>query len=339
MNARRYIVVLAIVLWCAPAVAAREGIDTVSSLPGIEITTAVDRAEAYVGDLITYTLTIAYDSTYELVPPPLGANLGAFDVKDYETDRISRIDGGRLKSENTFKLSTFTTGQYMIPPLPIQFQLPDGERKVLMSEAVPIKIESLLAEGADSSAFRPLKAQYEFERDITRYYVWGGIGLALLLLSAGLIWWQIRKRRDHGDEIDLRPPWEIAFEKLAHLQQKSYVADKEYRQYYFELTEITRDFLGRMYGVNVLDMTTTEFRERFDEMPMPEGVFDRAMTLFNHADLVKFARLEPKEGRPSADLEEAHAIIETVRAEYVRRQEEEKRRQQQKRSEKVEAAR
>ena len=52
----------------------------------IEIKTSVDLAEAYIGDLITYTMTITYDSTIELVPPPLGANLGAFDVKDYQAD-------------------------------------------------------------------------------------------------------------------------------------------------------------------------------------------------------------------------------------------------------------
>jgi len=59
---------------------AEEEVDTVASITGIEIVTSVDRAEMYVGDLINYTITIEHDSTIELLPPPLGANLGAFDI-------------------------------------------------------------------------------------------------------------------------------------------------------------------------------------------------------------------------------------------------------------------
>ena len=90
--------------------------DTVGSLPGIEIETSVDHAEAHIGDLITYQVAIRYDSTaYSLIPPPLGANLGAFDVKDYQPDVVSELDDDRVESRTTFVLSTFTTGDYTDP--------------------------------------------------------------------------------------------------------------------------------------------------------------------------------------------------------------------------------
>ncbi|MGH8016577.1 MAG: hypothetical protein ACREBV_10320, partial [Candidatus Zixiibacteriota bacterium] len=95
--------------------------DTVKSITGIQIETSVDKAEVYIGDLVNYSITVTYDSTIELLPPPLGANLGAFDVKDYETDVTTKIPDGRLKSQSHFVLSTFTTGDYIIPPVPMAF--------------------------------------------------------------------------------------------------------------------------------------------------------------------------------------------------------------------------
>jgi len=299
---------------------AQQPVDTVGSLTGIEIKTSVDRAEIYIGDLITYTVTITYDSTYELVPPPLGANLGAFDVKDYQTDVITRLPDGRVQSENIFKLSTFTTGDYVIPPLPALFNLPDSSRKVVLSEAVPIKVLSMLENAGDSLDIKPPKAQYEFERDLTPYYLWGGLGLLLLIAVVTLIWVKLRRKETKAEPVDLRPPWEIAFEKLAMLKQKDLLDQAQYKLYYIELTEIVRTFHERMYNINVLDMTTEEFLEAFKEQYLPEGFYERTDRFLKRADLVKFAKFVPEKDAAEADFDEAHDMIEIVRADFAIRQ-------------------
>lgn len=312
----------AAIAFCLPYQAsAQTEIDTVTSLPGIEIETSVDKAEIYIGDLIKYTVTIKYDSTYELVPPPLGANLGAFDVKDYESDKESRLEDGRKQSENIFVLSTFTTGDYIIPPVPILFTLPDGARKALLSEAVPIKVLSLLTNVGDSVDVRPLKEPYQFARDYTLYYIWGGIVAFVLILAALFIWWRIRKRRMVGEPIDLRPPWEIAFEQLALLQQKKLPDEERYKEYYIELTEILRTYLGRMYNVNVLDMTTYEFETAFADISLPNGQYERTISFFKSADLIKFAKQTPESSAPGTDLELVHECIDKVRADFQHQEE------------------
>ncbi len=292
--------------------------DTVQSLPGVEIRTSVDRAEMFVGDLITYTLTITYDSTIELEPPPLGANLGAFDVKDYQPDVVTELDDGRIQSKSVFVLSTFTTGKYIIPPVPVVFTLPDGGKKILLSEAVPITVESLLQNVGDSADIKPLKAQYEFQRDYTPYYLWGGLGLLVLLIVAGLLWWRLRKRKKMAEPVDLRPAWEIAFERLAILKEKRLLREGNHKLYYIELSENLRWYLGRMYQKNVLDMTTGEYMAQFEEVALPHAVYDETLSFLRYADLVKFARLEPKLDRCQQDFDTVHAIVEQVRAEYER---------------------
>jgi hypothetical protein len=318
--------VAAVMLGSSPALAQGPG-DTVSSLPGIEIQTSVDRAESYIGDLITYKLTITCDSTYRLTPPPLGANLGAFDVKDYEPDVETKLDDGRLRSETTFVLSTYTTGDYVIPPLPVMFMLPDSSRKVIMAEPVPIKILSLLDQaGSDTLDIKPLKSQYEFPPDYTRYYVYGGIGLVLLALVAGLLAWWLGRRRALK-ALDLRPPWEIAFEKLAFLKVQyleGQIDDQlKAKEFYLLLTETVRAYLERIYQTDILEMTTEQFLHAFADRELPDQVYSQLSDFFNHADQVKFARLMPEQTRVEDDFLVAHDVVDKVRADFERRQEEE----------------
>ncbi|UCE23148.1 MAG: hypothetical protein JSU74_07515 [Candidatus Zixiibacteriota bacterium] len=290
-----------------------------TSVPGISITTEVDRAEVYIGDLINYTVTIEYDSTYQLIPPPLGANLGAFDVKDYQSDILTRLEGGRFRSTNVFVLSTFTTGDYVIPPIPVIFDLPDSSRKALLSEAVPIKVLSLLGNAGDSVDIKPLKAQYEFLRDLTLYYVGGAAGLLVLILLAILIWLKLRRKKMAEEPVDLRPAWEIAFEKLAFLKQKELPEQEQFKLYYIELTEIIRTYYERMYSLNVLDMTTTEFLQAFEQLDLPDGLYDETKEFLGHADLVKFAKLVPERERAESDFEHVHHAVERVRVDFERR--------------------
>jgi len=295
-------------------------VDTVKSLTGIEVVTSVDRADMLIGDLITYKLTITYDSTYELVPPPLGANLGAFDVKDYQPDILTRLPDGRMQSENVFTLSTFTTGDYIIPPIPLLFNLPDDSRKVILSESVPIKVNSLLENAGDSVDIRPLKDPYEFERDWTQYYLWGSLIAIVLIVAAVLIWRRVRRKKTKAPPVDLRPPWEIAFEKLALLKEKNLVAKGSFKLYYIELTEIARSYLGRMYGIDVMEMTTGELLDRFTTVALPGDCYGALAEFFQHADLVKFARFVPLSDRALGDLDVVHDLVESVRADHAHRQ-------------------
>jgi hypothetical protein len=313
-----YLIVAALVGWSPLAVAAQDVSDTVKSLPGIEITTSVDSATVYIGDLITYSISITRDSSYQLVPPPLGANLGAFDVKDYQPDVESRLDDGRVKSETIFKLSTFTTGDYIIPPVPVTFILKDGSRRVLLAEAVPIKVQSLLLNTDDSVDIHANKPQHEFVRSYAAYYLWGGI-LLFLVAANLLIWWWIRKRKRAMESADRRAPWEVAFERLARLEQEGWPAEGKFKEYYFELTELAREYLGRMYSADVLEMTTEEFLEYFRIVELPAGMFDSCSGLLRHADLVKFAKYVPEAGRCHADFQAVRALVEEVRVDYERK--------------------
>ncbi|RKX19966.1 MAG: hypothetical protein DRP35_06825 [Candidatus Zixiibacteriota bacterium] len=294
--------------------------DTVNSLPGIEIVTSVDRSEVYIGDLINYKIEIIYDSTYEYLPSPLGANLGGFDVKDYQQDKNSILPDGRKKTESVFSLSTFTTGEYIIPPVPVGFMLPDSTQKVMFSESVPINVKSMLENAGDSVDIKPLKQQYEFEFDWTQYIIWGTVAFFVLLLGGYFLYRKFRSKDEQEEILDKRPPWEIAFEQMVLLKQKGLLEQNLFKQYYIELTEISRTYLGKMFQVNVIDMTTEEFLESFVDISLPHDLFDRNKTFLQYADLIKFAKLKPENDRMNRDYDFVYELIELIRVDYEKKQ-------------------
>lgn len=281
--------------------------------------TSVDKADVYIGDLITYKIEIVHDSGVDLVPPPLGANLGAFDVKDYQADVITKLDGGRVQSTSTFVLSTFTTGEYIIPALPVLFSLADGSKKVVLTESLPIKVNSLLLNAGDSADIKPLKTPYEFLRDWSTSLRWVIVSLVLLTVGA-LFFWRWWKHRVHPDgPIDTRTPWEIAFADLAALQQKHLPPQKKYREFYFALTDIARAYLGRIYGFSALDMTTEELLDFMSGIQLPGELYQNLSRFTKGADLVKFATFEPENERMDGDFSFVHGMVEAVRAEHLRK--------------------
>jgi len=290
-----------------------EPVDTVQSATGISIESSVDRAEIFIGDLITYKLSIVYDSSIELTPPPIGANLGAFDVKDYAFDDEERLDDGTIRIESSFRLTTFTTGDYIIPPIPIEFTTADSVRRILISEPMPIKVKSLLAEGADTIQINDIKSPILFDEKIPDIYLIAG-GLLVLIIAALVYgWWRRKNRPAEEAPVDNRSPWEIAFEKLAFLKEDNYPSSGEYKRYYIELSDIIRDYLERIYKIPVTDMTTYEFLSTVKEKNVDEDLYTRFKKFLDFADLVKFAKFEPDMTRMEDDYMEAWQIVEDVR--------------------------
>jgi len=288
--------------------------DTVKTAEGIRVETSVDKSEIYIGDLINYRLTIYHDTDVALTPPPIGANLGAFDVKDYHSDDPDTLKDGRIKLESRFALTTFTTGDYIIPPIPIKYTSPDSTTRVLVSEPISIRVKSLLGEEAtDTLDIRDLKPQYQFAE--SDWWLWGSIiGVVLLAAVVAFVIWRRKHRgEEKAEPVDLRDPWEIAFERLALLKEKDYLDNREYKIYYVELSDIFRAYVGRMYDIAAMDMTTDEFLYELEDIEMEPALYGRIAKFLKFADLIKFAKFVPDESRPMFEYDEVHEMVEYIR--------------------------
>jgi hypothetical protein len=123
-----------------------------------------------------------------------------------------------------------------------------------------------------------------------------------------------RRRAARGDApaVDLRPPHEIALEKLRRLEAMLDAADR--RPFYFAVTEVLREFLGRRFGFGALDMTSSEVVEALGASPdVSAPLRDRVERWLSACDLVKFARVPASRDDAGATLDEAVALVEAGR--------------------------
>ncbi len=278
----------------------------------IEVTASVNRQTAYIGDLIEYTVTITYDSTLELIPPAVGLNLGQFDVKDYDVPEEKQLDNGKLQQVLWFEMRTFTTGEYVIPPLPIEYVLADSTMKIISTDPIKINIKSIIAEGesTDSLTVRDMKQQASLKSGLPLWAMLLLIGVGIAIVSVSVWWWFKKRGEEEAAFIDPRPSWEIAFADLAMLKQKNLPAEGELKLYYLELTEIIRRYLGKKFEFDAIDLTTTEIDEYFESIEFDRDFQKELTTFLNHADLVKFAKFVPLQEQPDIDWQKSYELID-----------------------------
>ena len=91
-------------------------------------------------------------------------------------------------------------------------------------------------------------------------------------------------------------PWETALKQLEILKNKNFFAQKEYKTYYSELSDIIRRYIEGRFQVRASEMTTEEFLNSQDQAKALTPVHKTMLRDFlNSCDLVKFARHSPEE--------------------------------------------
>jgi hypothetical protein len=258
----------------------------------ISVESTIDKQTITIGDRITYTVKISSDTSLVVDSLTVGTNLGSFEVKDYKP-RQSAVKNGTRTSTESFEITTFTTGDYQIPPVIIHYRTPSGEVKSVATDPLPIKVNSLLS-GEQGEDIKPLKPQKEFPREFPTLWVIVG---SVLIAGAALFFWLYRRARRPIDlstaVADTRLPWEIALEELAKLRESDLLARGEYKLFYLELSDIFRRYLERRYGIYALERTTIEIIMEFRKLALAKEEEKVIHDFLEGCDLVKFAKYLP----------------------------------------------
>ena len=102
-------------------------------------------------------------------------------------------------------------------------------------------------------------------------------------------------------------PHKFAKNRLLHLDTNGFS-----KEFYSELSHITRQFVEKSFYIRALEMTTEEISENGNIFKMNHDIFSEWVNLLQKADLIKFA----KKSTPMSEMEDdkniAYNIIEKV---------------------------
>jgi hypothetical protein len=280
----------------------------------VAVESRVDKSNITIGDTVRYAVKLARDKNVQVRWPALGANLGAFEIRDYHKPD-PRQTKGRVVEEIAYTISTFDTGRFVIPPLAIEYQAPpDSAWHQLQTEKLEIYVASTLP--SEAGDIRDIKSPWELPRDwkliIRIALIASGV---LLLAGVGFYYW--RKRQGKGilpeRQEPPRPAHEVALEALRQLRDSDLLATGQTKAFYIELSEIVRRYIEGRYFVPALELTTGELMDGLQEVALEADARNMLGDLLETSDLVKFAKYLPAKDEHERALQLAENFVESTK--------------------------
>jgi hypothetical protein len=284
----------------------------------ISVESEVDKATITIGDRIIYTLIIKSDPEIKLDPIPMGSNLGAFEIKDYKSFPPEKDKQGKVINRSEYNITTFTTGEYVIPPIEITYTDAKGEKKSISSERIFITVKSVGSSQAEMEDIRGLKPPIDIKAGNKILYI-----VLIIIIAAGVsTWFYIRSKAKAlkipqlPEELK-KPAWEVALYELEKLKQSDLLKKKLIKQFYINLSEIIRKYIQRRFQIVALDRTTPEIKQELKEIKIDSRINEQINNFLQDCDLVKFAKFIPKAEKTDDHLKQATEIVELTKPKEV----------------------
>ncbi len=285
----------------------------------ISVESFVDRATITIGDRILYTLKITTDPEVELEPPSLGSNLGAFEVKDYKFHDPQKTKDGRMVNKSEYLITTFTTGEYVIPPITVNYTDPEGKKREIASEPLFILVKSIAASEADQEDIRGLKSPIDIKGGYWAYLII--LPILAVLGAGGLLYYRQRTKGLAMPQIPeelQKPAWEVALFELDTLSESDLLKKKEIKPYFTLLSDIIRKYVERRYQFPALDRTTEEIRGETKRLKLEQAITELIYGHLFFCNFVKFAKYVPTPEEIQKSLTDAYDIVNLTKQEEVK---------------------
>jgi hypothetical protein len=285
----------------------------------ISVESHVDRATITIGDRILYTLIVTTDPEVKLEPLALGSNLGAFEVKDYKIYDPEKTKDGRTINKNEYLITTFTTGEYVIPPITVNYTDPQSEKKQIKSEPLFILVKSVGASESDKEDIRGLKPPIDMRGTYWAYLLI--LPVLAVLAAGGFLYYRQRAKglALPGIPEELRKPaLEVALLELDRLRDSDLLKKKEIKRYFTVLSDIVRKYIQRRFEISALDRTTEEIRREIKRIKLDQTLRELIFDLLFFCDLVKFAKYVPLAGEVEESMNQAYSIVNLTKQEEVK---------------------
>lgn len=150
---------------------------------------------------------------------------------------------------------------------------------------------------------------------ITIGVISGALILGILLFILIRKW---LKNRSAGKNAPLRlpliPAYESAIQKIDLLMTQERA---DLRQFYFELTTILREYIGRSFDFRAAEMTSQEFVTHLQGLCLDIEVKHRVSRFHAQTDPIKYAGITPDKARVDNDLTEIRTLIETIETHLI----------------------
>jgi hypothetical protein len=269
----------------------------------------VDSPTITIGDVVQFNLEVTHPQGVKVALPSVGSKLNEWVVRNSQPLPAKDVSPGKVAVGLQLQLTIYKTGDVEIPPLNVEVVDTRGERKTLASQPIKIKVQSVL----DGEQLKEIKAQAEIPADYKPFLLL----LAALAALAVIVYQVIRfcRKRKTSQLVSpaaIRSPADLAREAINNLLAKKLI-DKGYvKEFYLEISEILKRYLGSKLGIVSLERTTDEFVHDLKRTALPWEEYERIKAFLMDCDLVKFAKYRPSAEEIGRIVERSFEIIDAA---------------------------
>ena len=267
-----------------------------------------------IGDQVLFTIHVEAAGEVAFRMPVLGDTLSR-DLEilaAYGADTSQTGDGAWV-IDHSYIITGFEPGMQMIPSQRVIYSF-NSIRDTALS--MPLMVRVFAPEVDTSQVIKPIKPPLNTPLSFHEVFPWVLLGIAGWMagtLIFALIWMYRQKQRD--PEIfsikPLEPAHIVAFRDLDKLKESKLWESGRVKEFYTRLTEITRRYIDRQYGVPALERTTQEILEAFRRSNTEDPLLDEMLKeLLELADLVKFAKEDPLPMENQTNLNNAYLFVQ-----------------------------
>jgi len=288
------------------------GFQNLSAQEEALITTVIDTTGILIGEEIKYTVTAEVDQTATVVFPE-GQTFSPLEVIE-----SYNIDTAFAKSKMTlvkkYGLTQFDSGSYKIPRQRI---LVGG--KPFETDSFRIEVNNVILDTINQGLYdiKPtIDIPKNYGRLLLRILMW----VIPIALAIGLfLYWLLRRHKRKQEEERYIPPFEQALAALQELDESNLIENSQFKVYYTTLTDALRKYYDEKVYDRALESTTDELIERLQaekesgHIDFSNETIKQLQDVFKRADLVKFARITPPEGKALADRIAVEQIVKQTK--------------------------
>ncbi len=206
----------------------------------------------------------------------------------------SDIRNGRVEIRQDLTLQAFDSGTYILNPIRyVQGSETIASNKLVL-KVIPVPVDSLttIHDYADVADVDRKLVDYlpDFLAD---YGLWILAVIVLLVLAYFTFRRLTSGKSVAAEKVVVIPPYELAMSALESLRSDKLCEQGREKEYYTRLTDILRQYLNGRFGINAMEMTSTQIRHTLqanEETRLSKRNMDRVLET---ADFVKFAKVRP----------------------------------------------
>lgn len=279
----------------------------------IRVSSEVSADSLMIGDQVQYTLLVDADENVDFKMPSISDTLSRNLEVIAPLSSDTTAGEGRRKVRHSYVITSFEEGMQILPAQRVVYSFSE---RVDTALSMPLILRVFEPEVDTTEAIMPIKPPINTPLTFMEVLPWIGVGvggLLLVTLVMALVWIYRQRRRD-PEIFRVRPrdpAHVVAFRELDRLKEEKLWERGLVKEFYTRLTEITRTYIERQYGIPAMERTTGEILQAFSRSNTENGLLDEILEeLLQLADLVKFAKEDPLPVDNQTNLNNAYLFVQ-----------------------------